>query len=257
MIHTRSLYEACQELFIDYPLAVRAEDPAATIHSMVLMIRDRDDPQFFVLMRDSAHGKFSYSLWPWLDGPAEVIEAGGSTTVSEAAEVALSNGLPIPTDGSLFGWVSGDSYTALLVIYADYTSCELPTWSVMPLVEGGSEVQWPPFTDERLLGDWFWEQHGIGMIVPLESLITEHPGTVFWVDSRSSIGSDCCAVACDISGSQGATLCRGRYVYHRVLRQGYLVPPLAVLLADPGKTDLAERFQRSGNGDPLAARCGS
>ena len=219
--------------------------PPATIHSMVLMIRDRDDPKFFVLMRDGAHGKFSYSLWPWSDGPAEVIEADGSATVSEATDIALSDGLPIPRDGSLFGWVGGDAYTALLVTYANYTSCEPPTWWVMPFVEG-PEARWPPFTDERVLGHWFWEQHGIGMIVSLESLIAEHPGTVFWVDSRSSIGSDCCAVACDISGSHGPTLRRGRYAYHRVLRDGYLVPPLEVLLADSGKTDLAEQFPAVG-----------
>jgi hypothetical protein len=253
MIHTRSLYETCNKLFIGYPLAVRVEDPAATIHSMVLMIHDRDDPKFYVLMRDGAHLKFSYSLWPWLDGPAEVIEADGSATVSEAAEIALRNGLPIPRDGSLFGWVSGHAYTALLVIYADYTSSELPSWSVMPLVED-PVAQWPPFTDELLLGDWFWEQQRIGRIVSLGSLIADHPDTVFWVDSGSSIGSDCCAVARDISESHGATLRRGRYVYHKVLRDGYRVPALDVLLADPGKIDLAERFQRSGNGDALAVR---
>jgi hypothetical protein len=255
MTHARSLYETCKELFIDYPLAVRAEDPAATIHSMVLMIRDQDDPQFFVLMRDSAHGKFCYTLWPWSDGPAEDIEAEGSATVSQAAKTALTDGLPIPSDGSLFGWVSGDAYSALLVIYADDTSGELPAWSVMPLVEG-PEAQWPPFTDDLLMGDWFWEQHRVGMIVSLESLIAGHAGTVFWVDSQSSIGSECCVVARDISGSHGTTLLRGRYAYYRALRDGYRVPPLEVLLANPAKTDLAERFQRSDNGDALAARPG-
>jgi hypothetical protein len=255
MINTRSLYETCEELFIDNPLAIRAEDPAATIYSIVLMIGDRDDPQFFVLIRDGARGKFSYSVWPWSDGPAENIEIDGSATVSRTAATALTDGLPIPRDGSLFGWASGEAYTALLVVYADYTSCQLPSWSVMPLAEI-PELQWPPFTDEPLLGGWFWEQYRIGAIVSLESLVAEHPGTVFWVDSQSSIGSDCCAVARDISGSNGVTLRRGRYVYHRVLHDGYLVPPLAVLLADPDKADLAERYQHSGSGDPLATRRG-
>jgi hypothetical protein len=256
MIDTSSLYETCQELFADYPLAARAEDPDATIHSMVLMVRDRHDPHFFVLMRDDDHGKSSYSLCPWPDGPAEDIEADGAT-VSQAAVTALTAGLPIPRHGSLFGWVRADAYTALVAVYAEYASPgQLPSWSVMPFVDG-PEAQWPPFTGERLLGDWFWEQYRIGMIVSLENLVAEHPDTVFWVDSRSSIGSDCCVVAHDISGLHGATLRRGRYVYHRLLRDGHPVPPLEILLADVGKTDLAERFQRSGNGDPLAARRGA
>lgn len=250
MIHARSLYETCQELFTNYPLAARAEDPDATIHSMVLMVDDRDTPHFFVLMRDGGHGMFSYSLCPWPDGPAEDIEADRGAAVSEAAAIALTDGLPIPRHGSLFGWVRAGAYTALLAIYTEYRSPgQLPTWSVMPFVDG-PEAQWPPFTGERLLGDWFWDQYRIGMIDFLGDLVAAHPGTVFWVDGRDSIGFECCAVGRDISGSHGPMLHRGRYVYYRVLRDGDPVPPLEMLLADPGRTDLAGRFPLSGDGDP-------
>jgi hypothetical protein len=60
MICTTSLYEACQELFANYPLAVRAVNHSDTIGSMVLMLRDDDEIKFFVLSHDYGDGALLY-----------------------------------------------------------------------------------------------------------------------------------------------------------------------------------------------------
>ena len=63
-----SLYEACDELFAAYPLAVTAVDHGGTVRSMVLLLRDGDDAGFFVLSRDGHESRPAYSLFPWRGG---------------------------------------------------------------------------------------------------------------------------------------------------------------------------------------------
>jgi hypothetical protein len=244
MIRTSSLSEACHELFSGYPLAARAANHAGTIRSMVLMLQDGDDSQFFVLSHDSREGRHCYSLRPWRATGTVGIEADGGA-VPDVAVNAVTRGVPIPRDGSLFGWRYGDAITALVAVYTKYApACPEPCWTVMPLV-GIPETQWPPFTGEHLFGRWFWEHYRAGNIVSVGDLIAAAPDTVFWADTKAILGSDCCAVARDIKSPDGHTLRRGRYVYYQALRAGKPVPPLGALLADTGKTDLAPRFQES------------
>ena len=74
---------------------------------------------------------------------------------------ALTSGVPLPQDGSLFGWTHGGAVTALVAVYTQYTpTSPVPVWTIMPLA-GVPEPQWPPFTDERLFGPWFWEHFRI------------------------------------------------------------------------------------------------
>jgi hypothetical protein len=238
-----SPYEACRELFRRYPLAARTVDRMGTIYSIVLLLHEEDDVSFFMLSRDRDHGVFS--LCPWPGGEAVDIDAGDSASLPRFADQALSDGIPLPRHGSMFGWVDGDAVTALLVIYAKYEpAMPLPRWTVMPRTDL-PRTQWPPFTGQRLFGHWFWEHFRDGSIVLLDRLVAENPDTVFWVNTRAILGSDCCAVACDVPGPAGYTLRRGRYVYSEALRAEECVPSLTELLADPDKTDLAARFQRS------------
>jgi len=132
-----------------------------------------------------------------------------------------------------------------MVAYTKYTlEYPEPSWTVMPLA-GTSEAQWPPFTDERLLGRWFWDQYWNGTVVCLGGLIASTLDAVFWVDTQATLGSYSCAVSRDIRSSEGYTLRAGRYVYHQVLREGKSVPSLEMLLAEADKTDLSPRFRRS------------
>lgn len=242
MIGIASLYKNCQELFSEYPLAVRADNGSGSARSMVLMVHE--GPAFFVLRLDYDKDKPVYSIGPWPAGAVEEISADGDLPVSDTLANALTYSVPIPQDGSLFGWIHGDAVTALLVVYADESESPIPSWSIMPLA-GTPEGQWPPFTDEHLFGSWFWKHYSAGAIVCLGALVAETPDTVFWVDTKMAIGSDCCAVKRDIRTSAGHTLGRGCYVYFQALREGKRVPSLEALIADISKVDLAPRYDKS------------
>ena len=239
----RSAYDRCAELFAAYPLAVECIDWAGALHVMVLMVRVGDSPVFFVLARDSSEGKPFYSLGPWPPGsPLADIEADGGA-VPEAAATVLSQGIPLPRHGSLFGWVSGNLVTALIAVYTQYTPEDPePSWAVMPLANLPLR-SWPPFTGEHLFGPWFWEHVQADAILPLADLIAASPSTAFWVDTEAALGWDCCAVSRDIKNEAGYVLPRGCYLYYEALRQGVDVPPLEELLAGPAKTDLAPRLR--------------
>jgi hypothetical protein len=209
---------------------------------MVLLFRDGDNAQFSLLSQESGEEGPSYSLHPWPVGDIVDIDTDGMTVVPDAAVNAVTHGVPIPRDGSVFGWTYGEAVSALVAVYAAYTPASpQPIWTVMPLA-GVPAAQWPPFTDERFFGDWFWEHHRAGRLILLDDLIARTHNTVFWVDTRAILGSDSCAVARDIRSLKGCTLQRGRYVYYQALREGKPVPPLSALLADTTKIDLAPRF---------------
>ena len=248
MIRTHSVYEACKELFTDYPLATKIIDDSGTIRSMVLLLREGSNVGFFVLSHDTGKRNPVFSLHPWREANIADIEADGSTAISDMVVNVVTRGVPIPRHGSLFGWRFRGTITALVAFYAEYTPARpQPSWAVMPRV-GVEKTQWPPFTDEPIFGHWFWDYHRAGGIISLDRLIAEMPDTVFWVDTKGTLGSDCCAVARDIRSQEGHTLRRGRYVYHQPLRAGRAVPSLSMLIADAGKTDLALRFAISGLG---------
>lgn len=249
MICISSLHEACRNLFSSYPLAAKAVNRSGTVQSMVLMLEDGDNAGYFVLSSDSRRAEPSYSVWPWPDGDSAEIEGEGSAALPYAVVDAVTRGIPIPRDGSLFGWMHENVVAALVVVYAEYMPAyPEPGWAVMPLV-GTPEAQWPKFTGRPLFGHWSWGQCRSGGLISLDDLITANPATVYWVDTKVSLGSDLCAVAHDISAPEGYTLRHGCYVYYEVLRLRKPEPSLDALLAEPGKTDLASRFHRSGYGD--------
>jgi hypothetical protein len=248
MVHTNSLYEACHELFTGYPQAARTVNENGTVLSMVVMVQDGDHAGFYVLSQDQGNGEPSYCLWPWPAGDIVDITAESNMAVPDMAVDAVTRGVPIPRDGSLFGWAYGRVITALIVIYAESAPASSePGWAVMPLA-GTAEAQWPPFTGERLFGHWSWELCRAGRIISLDGFIAETPATIWWVDTTAVLGSNCCAIARDVTTSAGHTLRRGCYVYYQALRASKPIPCLEVLLRDPGKIDLASRFQRHRNG---------
>jgi hypothetical protein len=245
MIRTKSLYETCHELFTEYPVAVEAIDESSLIRSMVLLLPDGDDVGFFVLVADRTTGRTSFSLFPWrADGSVEIEPT--SDAVPDAFVRALTHGIPIPRDGSLFGWVQEGAVTTLIGVQARYTPASpVPSWSVMPRASI-PKAEWPPFTGDRLLGSWFWEYCRAGTIVLLDDLIAGTAGLVFWVDSKDVLGSDCCAVAQDVKSAAQYILRQGCYVDYKALRSGKSVPPVAQLLASRDKTDLGPEFRLPG-----------
>jgi hypothetical protein len=244
MVPASRAYLACRYLFHEYPLAVSGVDHIPAMHTMVLMLCDGEHVRFFVLMRIRSRSRTDYTLSPWrATGAVEIAADGGE--VPELVANVVEQGIPVPRDGSLFGWAYQEIVTALIVIYASYRpDSPVPVWSVMPLV-GTPESQWPPFSIERFFGRWFWKDYQAGNIVLLDGLIAANPGIVFWLDTYQALGSDCCAVASDIKTSERRVLRRGKYVGAAALRAGVAVPSLTNLLAEARKTDLAPRFQAS------------
>lgn len=240
-----SLYKVCYERFADYPLAVKAISRSGTIRSIVLMLQKPDQAGFFVLAHDFGTESTVFWLWPWPTGSVVEIE-DGSDDIPDTAMRTILDGVPIPRHGSLLGWAREGVITALIVVYAEHSpEHPEPGWAIMPLA-GAPKTQWPPFTGDRLFGNWSWEHHAAdGDIVSLDGLVAERPGTVFWVDTKATLGSDCCVVADDIISPEQYVLRRGSYAYYQALRVGPSVPPPEALLAHPGKIDLADRFQSS------------
>jgi len=252
---TSSLYERCQELFAGYPLAIRPVNQRQTVRSMVLILAEVPDIRFFVLSQDCSEGSPVYSLSPWCGCDRVDIEEDSADGLTKVEVKAMARAVPIPRHGSLFGWRSGDTVTALIAFHADYTpTCPEPSWKVMPLADIPRDC-WPPFTDEPLLGHWFWSHHLAGRIVSLGGLIAGKPDTVFWTDREEILGRDCCVVAHDITSPEGYTLRIGRYLYYGALQTGEPVPPVRSLLADVGKVDLAPRFQSSEHSNSPATEC--
>ena len=248
MVPASRAYLACRNLFNEYPLAVSAANHVPTIHSIVLMLGDDDDVRFFVLVRNNGTGGPTYTLCPWRGDGIVSITADGDGVPDPAAE-AVMRGVPLPQDGSMFGWTCQEIVTALIVVFARYTpETPVPAWSVMPLA-GIPKAQWPPFTCEHLFGHWFWEHYQAGDIVSLDGFIAETPETFFWVDTQAILGSDCCVVARDIKTPEGRILRRGKYLTAAALQPGAAVPSLTELLADTSKIDLAPRFQADARGN--------
>ncbi len=240
-----SLYDKCHERFAAYPLAVQPVNRSGTMRSMILMLQDGTHDGYFVLTHDFSQPESVFWLWSWPAGEVVDIEAGGTADIPDAAANAVTQGVPIPRDGSLFGWPQGGAITALVVVYTEYTQATPePSWAVMPLA-GIPEAQWPPFTGDPLFGHWAWEGDPAGSVVSIDEFVAANPDVVFWVDTKAILGSDCCVVARDLTGPEGHTLRRGRYVYYQALKASKPVPSLGALLADPGKMDLAPRFERS------------
>jgi hypothetical protein len=237
-----SLYEACGKLFDDYPPAVRDVNHSGTVCSMMLMLRDGGGARFYNLIRRTGDGLPYYVLHlRHADISAKIEQAAGTDQSADTVR-AVTGSVPLPRDGSMFGWLVRDHVAALVLSYTDYSpETPEPGWSVLPL--GGSpEGDWPPFTGEKWFGPWFWEHVRAGQLASLAPLVAGTSGAVLWADTADALGSNCCAVTRDLTAPEGFTLQRGLYVYYEALRSGAPVPSLEDLLAVASMTDLGDRF---------------
>jgi len=241
-VRASSLLRMCRALFTDYPLAINPVGRGTTSSSMILALPGDGDVAFFVLSRNRRLSGASYALRPWRAPGISRIQPA-NVTASEVVMNVVSCGVPLPRDGSVFGWRNERAITALVTFNVRYApEHSEPSWAVMPLTDV-PQMQWPPFIGRRILGRWFWEYHKTGTMVWLDRLITQNPRTLYWVDTKALLGWDCCVVAHDIAARDGFTLHRGRYVYYEALRAGKAIPAIDTLLAEPNKIDLAPRFR--------------
>ena len=229
-----SVYETCINLFDAYPDAI--ERTGSKIRAMTLILNTRGEARVYILTHVSGEQPLcSLQMWP---GSTRTKIEPGTAAIQPEDNRVLSEGVPLPRDGRLYGYVVDKEVTTLI---AFYTNDDPPGVSTIPRL-GIDNTRWAPFTRDRVAGHSFWDLYHAGRIIDLGPLISAHPRTVFWVDTIKMLGCGVTAVARDIAGRDGIVLPAGVYVYYKVQQDGIAVPSLETLLADPGRTDLAPRF---------------
>ena len=114
-------FAACLRLFRSYPLAVNRSSPHAGggwQRSIVLRHRVTDGtaagPGYWRLTQDPG-GHFT--LTPWSAEPADRQEIRPGSPVSVASHRVITEGMPVPRDSALLGWVSDRQATVMLSVY--------------------------------------------------------------------------------------------------------------------------------------------
>jgi hypothetical protein len=242
-------FAACLRLFRSYPLAVNLS--SGWHRSIVLRHRAFEGSGFFVLTQDPA-GHFTLRPWNPTDGECHEIRPGAS--VPAISHRVITEGLPVPRDGALLGWVSDRQTTVLLSVYhggsvspgtqACAPQARVPQVRVLAQV-GSEPLRWPPFTVSPLDDGRFWEYAERGEIVDLAPVVVHGAEGAFWVPSqnpeRARQGHGCVVVSRNLQ-SDDYWVPEGIYLDHWMLREGVPTPPASHLLTLPGATGLSRRL---------------
>jgi hypothetical protein len=262
-------FAACLRLFRSYPLALNPSypgdpGPASARHaagwrgSIVLRHRGFDEPGFYVL---SQHPAEHFTLRPWQadDGACQEIRPG--TPVPVVSHRIVTEGMPVPRDGALLGWVSDRQVTALLTVRhgargeaggqetggqaarSGGSATRLPDVRVLAMV-GSDPVRWPPFTASPLDDGRLWEYMERGELVDIEPMLSRAEGA-YWVPSqhpdRARRGHGCAVLGRSLEGLE-YWVPAGVYMDHWMLREGVPTPPASHLLTLPGTTRVSRAW---------------
>ena len=161
----------CKQLFGAYPLAV-TRDPADGSRSMVLMDWTAAGGCFFTLTQ-AREGLFAIRPWSGQDAGGEI---GPREAVEDAIVRVIANGMPVPRDGALFGWVPDRQVTAMLSVHSGHppgsgAAVSVPEIQVMPMAGTGG-LDWPPFTASPFVDGRLWDYLDRGQIVDVVPLLT-------------------------------------------------------------------------------------
>jgi len=242
-------FAACLRLFSSYPLAVSPCYCGGWHRSIVLRHHaferssDREGSGFYVLTQDPAE-HFTLRRWNPAEGGCQEIRRGAP--VSFVSHQVITEGMPVPRDGALLGWVSDRQVTALLSVYHGRQASQVSLPQVRVLAMVGSEpMRWPPFTASPLDDGRLWEYVERGEIVDLTPLVVRDAGGAFWVPSqnpgRAGQGHGCVVVSRSLQ-TEDFWVPAGTYMDHWMLREGVPSPPASHLLALPGTADLSRRL---------------
>jgi len=228
-------FAACSRLFSGYPLAVMQGCAGGQDRAMVLMKRAAGAVAFFALSQDRddlfvvrslrAHDRTSHEIRP-----------GGQ--VPDVICRLLADGMPVPRDRALLGWVTDRQVTAMLAVRTGLSETrEVPEIRVMPMSRT-SELDWPPFTASPLCDGRLWDYVERGQLVDIVPLLTRSTGHAFWVPSPYGRSAGYIVVSGNLPTDE-YWLPAGVYMDHWWLREGIQAPPAGQLLALPGAVDLA------------------
>ena len=240
-------FAACLRLFRCYPLAVAPPVVNGGYQSMVLMNRAAGLAGFYVLTQVH-EDLFVIRSWDDRDGLSQGIRPG--EPVSGLTRQVLSDGMPLPHDGALLGWVTDNQVTVLLAVHCPYPGipgapAPFPEIRVMPMAGTSCLLQWPPFTVSPLDDGRLWEYVQWGQIVDIVPLVTRRAGLAFWVPcpgKRRFRGEGLVVIRDNLPGDD-YWLPAGVYMDHWALREGIKAPAAGQLLSLPGVVDLAHQLR--------------
>jgi len=240
-------FAACLRLFRCYPLAVTSPAVTGGYRSMVLMSRAPGSAGFYVLTH-VGDDLFVIRSWDGRDGLAQQIRPG--EPVSGAIRQVISDGMPLPRDGALLGWVTDCQVTVMLAVRCPRprtpeTPVRFPEIRVMPMAGTSCPLQWPPFTASPLDDGRLWEYVEWGQIVDIVPLVTRSAGLAYWVPcpGQRRYRGEGFVVIRDNLPCDDYWLPAGVYMDHWTLREGIQAPPAGQLLSLPGVVDLAYQLR--------------
>lgn len=226
--HSPSPADACARLFRE----LDAEDLGGDC--IVLIAPGGDAAGFWTLARrpDGA-----YRMLPWhATGPGDhVLITPGDNDLPAPHRDALAAAVPLPRDGSCFGWVTGGEVTAVITVHSKQQP-DAPAF-VVYLRAGTPESLWPP--PWPLFGEWFWDGYRSKRIINLAPILARTTRTAFFSARRHD---GVIAVRSPLTAGS-VMIPAGVYAYHRLVRSGSTMPELKDVLADPDKIDLGPRFR--------------
>lgn len=236
-------FAACLRLFRSYPLAVTPVYATGWQRSIIVRHRAFEGSGFHVLTQDPG-GRFTLRPWRPDEGETEEISPGAPVTVT--SHRVITEGMPVPRDGALLGWISDRQATVLLSVYHGDAVSQAGGPQVRVLALAGSEpVRWPPFTASPLDDGRLWEYVERGEIVDLAPLVACSGGGASWVPSqnpgRAGQGHGCVVVNQNLQ-AEDYWVPEGVYMDHWMLREGVPTPPASHLLTLPGTTDMSRRL---------------
>jgi hypothetical protein len=247
-------FAACLRLFRSYPLAVSPWSADGKHRSIVLRFPRAVDERaagkngFYILSQDATE---HFTLRPWACGSEDAAEFEAQEIrpvdpVPAAVHRVIAEGMPVPRDGALLGWVSDRQAMVLLSVCHGQPDSPLPGGPqirVLPLV-GSEPLRWPAFTVSPLEDGRLWEYLDRGELVDLAPVLSAAPEHGFWVPSqnqRRASRSHGCVVMSRSLPTTEFWLPAGVYMDHWMLREGVPAPPASHLLGLPGTIDLARR----------------
>jgi hypothetical protein len=256
-------FAACLRLFRSYPLALNPScpgdpGPVAARHaagwrgSIVLRHRGFNETGFYVLAQHPAE---HFTLRPWRAGSGDSHEIRPGTPVPFVSHRIVTEGMPVPRDGALLGWVSDRQVTALLTVRHGRRGGAggeepggpagrpgVPEVRVLAMV-GSEPIRWPPFAASPLDDGRLWEYLERGELVDLTPVLHRAQGA-YWVPSqhpdRARRGHGCAVLGRSLDGLE-YWVPAGVYMDHWMLREGVPTPPATHLITLPGATHLSRR----------------
>jgi hypothetical protein len=236
-------FAACLRLFRSYPLAVSPCYAGGWQRSIILRHRGFEGSGCYVLTHDPSE---HFTLRPWHPGDGDRQEIRPGAPVSATSHRVITEGMPVPRDGALLGWVSDRQATVLLSVHHGQPGQRAsgPQVRALPMV-GSEPMRWPPFTTSPLDDGRLWEYVDRGELVDLAPLVAREAGAAFWVPSqhpgRARLGHGCVVVGRSLQAEE-YWVPPGIYMDHWMLREGVPAPPATHLLTLQGTTDLARRL---------------